>query len=165
MKGKIMFKKTFLTIAFIASVFVLTGCGKSTTTQPAVEKDAPAVEKDAAQQPTASEQKTTDSKTFDESMKKGLDQYEPVLAVMKNSFKAKNEYPNGFDPNLVAKADYPIFNYMYSGPKDVILEVELSNKVKAYFCTNKDMENCNPEVKKDGVTYTTYKDWVVATKK
>ena len=136
----------------------VTGCGK-TTTQPAVENNTPAMENNGEQ--TAK----SESKTFDESMKKGLDQYETVLAVMKNSFKAKNEYPNGFDPNLVAKADYPIFNYMYSGPKDVILEVELSNKVKAYFCTNKDMENCNPEVKKDGVTYTTYKDWVVATKK
>ncbi len=162
MKGKIMFKKTFLTIAFIASALVLTGCGKSTTTQPAVEKDAPAVEKDA---PAAEQPNLSKAKTFDESMQKGLDQYEPVLAKFKSSFKAKNEYPNSFDPNLVAKADYPYFNYMYYGPKEIVLEVELSDNVKAYFCSNKDMENCNPDVKKDGVTYSSYKDWVVATKK
>lgn len=153
-----MFKKTFFTIAFIALTLFVTGCGK-TTTQPAVENNTPAMENNAEQ--TAK----SESKTFDESMKKGLNEYNSFLTTLKNSFKTKNEYPNVFDGSKFNKFTYPVCNYMYFNPKDIILEIELNDKVKAYFCSNKELENCNPEVKKDGVTYSTYKDWVIATKK
>ena len=136
----------------------VTGCGK-TTTQPAVENNTPAMENNAEQ--TAK----SESKTFDESMKKGLNEYNSFLTTLKNSFKTKNEYPNVFDGSKFNKFTYPVCNYMYFNPKDIILEIELNDKVKAYFCSNKELENCNPEVKKDGVTYSTYKDWVIATKK
>lgn len=154
-----MFKKTFLTIAFIASALVFTGCGNSTTTQPAVENNAPAVENNAEQ--TAK----SESKTFDESMKKGLDEYDSFLTTLKNSFKNKNEYPNDFDGSKFNSFTYPVCNYMYYNSKDIILEIVLNDNVKAYFCSNKDLENCNPEAKKDGITYSTYKDWVIVTKK
>ena len=51
-----MFKKTFLTVAFVASALVLTGCGKTEAPQPA-ENEKPVAETPAVEQKAPAEQK------------------------------------------------------------------------------------------------------------
>lgn len=148
-----MFKKTFLTVAFVASAFVLTGCGKTEAPQPA-ENEKPVAETPAVEQ-----------KAPAASIQKGLDEYNDVVAYLKDSVAKKGEYPQNLDELKIANKSIPSYTYMKFGAKDIIFMVEDGAKTAAYFCSNKEMENCNPEAKKDGVTYSAYKDWVIATKK
>ena len=152
-KGKFMFKKVFLTIAFIASAVVMTGCGKNEATQPA-ENGKPVAEAPAAEQKA----------TVDADFQKGLDEYSDVVSYLKNESAKKGEYPKNLDALKLDNKAYPIYTYMFFGPKEMVFIVE-NGKTSAYFCSNKDMDNCNAAAKKDGVTYTAYKDWVIVTKK
>lgn len=72
-----MFKKTFLTVAFVASALVLTGCGKTEAPQPA-ENEKPVAETPAVEQ-----------KAPAVSIQKGLDEYNDVVTYLKDSFAKK----------------------------------------------------------------------------
>lgn len=144
-----MFKKTFLMIAFLASAVILTGCAK----------------KEATQQKTVEQKKPAAEQTVNTTVQQGLDQYGKVISFLKEDFAKNGKYPSDVSSVTTGQEQYPVYNYMIFGEKDMIFEVEIDANTTAAYCSNKDMENCNASITKEGVKYTQYKEWVIRTKK